>query len=50
MGIAVRLDRTFTEADNAHSRLVVIGNHKLAEHYWRDTGFPILARGIPSLL
>jgi len=34
MGIALRRGRTFTEADNAHSQLVVIVNRKLAEHYW----------------
>ena len=34
MGIALRRGRTFTEADNVHSQLVVIVNHKLAEHYW----------------
>lgn len=34
MGIALRRGRTFNEADNAHSQLVVIVNHKLAEHYW----------------
>jgi len=34
MGIALRRGRTFTEADNVHAQLVVIVNHKLAEHYW----------------
>jgi predicted permease len=34
MGIALRRGRTFTEADDVHSQLVVIVNHKLAEHYW----------------
>lgn len=34
MGIALRRGRTFNDADNAHSQLVVIVNHKLAERYW----------------
>jgi len=34
LGIALRRGRTFNEADNAHSQLVVIVSHKLAEHYW----------------
>ncbi|HET9183709.1 MAG TPA: ABC transporter permease [Candidatus Angelobacter sp.] len=34
MGIALQRGRVFTEADNARSQLVVVVNHKLAEHYW----------------
>jgi predicted permease len=34
MGIAVLRGRTFTPADKAGAPLVVIINHKFAEHYW----------------
>jgi putative ABC transport system permease protein len=34
MGIALLRGRTFTDADKAGKQLVVIVNHKLAEHYW----------------
>jgi predicted permease len=34
MGIALLRGRTFTEADRPGAQLVVIVNHKLAEHYW----------------
>jgi putative ABC transport system permease protein len=34
MGIALLRGRTFTEADKAGARLVVIVNRKFAEHYW----------------
>jgi putative ABC transport system permease protein len=34
MGIPLLEGRFFTPADNANSQLVVIVNHKLAEHYW----------------
>jgi predicted permease len=34
MGIPLLRGRTFTEADKASAQLVVIVNHKLAQHYW----------------
>ncbi|MGH9615784.1 MAG: ABC transporter permease [Acidobacteriaceae bacterium] len=34
MRIPLLRGRFFTDADNAHSQLVVIVNRKLAEHYW----------------
>jgi predicted permease len=34
MGIALLRGRTFTEADKAGKQLVVIVNHKFADHYW----------------
>ena len=34
MSIPLLAGRFFTDADNANSQLVVIVNHKLAEHYW----------------
>ena len=34
MGIHLLRGRTFTEADHAGAQLVVIVNHKFAQHYW----------------
>ncbi|HYL72821.1 MAG TPA: ABC transporter permease [Bryobacteraceae bacterium] len=34
MGVPLLSGRFFTPADNADSQLVLIVNHKLAEHYW----------------
>jgi predicted permease len=34
MGIALLRGREFTEADKAGKQLVVVVNHKLAQHYW----------------
>jgi len=34
MGIPLLRGRLFTEADTANTQLVVIVNHKFAEHYW----------------
>jgi putative ABC transport system permease protein len=34
MGIALLRGRTFTEADRPGAQLVIVVNHKLAEHYW----------------
>jgi putative ABC transport system permease protein len=34
MGIALLRGRTFTDADKAGKQLVVIVNHKFAQHYW----------------
>ncbi len=34
MGIALLRGRTFTDADKAGAPLVMIVNHKLAQHYW----------------
>jgi putative ABC transport system permease protein len=36
MGIPLLAGRFFTPADTANTQLVVIVNHKFAEHYWRD--------------
>jgi predicted permease len=36
MGIPLLRGRTFTEADRPGAPLVVIVNHKLAEHFWRN--------------
>lgn len=36
MGIPLLSGRTFTEADRPGAPLVVIVNHKLAEHFWRN--------------
>jgi putative ABC transport system permease protein len=37
MSIPLLTGRFFTDVDNANSQLVVIVNHKLAEHYWPGT-------------
>ncbi len=34
MGVRVLRGRTFTEADHAGAQLVLIVNHKFAQHYW----------------
>jgi putative ABC transport system permease protein len=34
LGISLLRGRTFNPSDNAHGQLVVIVNHKLAQHYW----------------
>jgi predicted permease len=50
LGIRLLRGRLFTEADRAGSPLVVIVNHKLAEHYWpgQDPIGKRLRRGMPE--